>query len=87
MSEGEGAMTDEEMRKTYYGGYRNPGQSLRGAHVAGLRAVADAAKAEVLGADREALALHLWDEGLVRPESLGALVIDAVLERMTEATQ
>ena len=43
-------MTDEEMRKTYYGGYRNPGQSMRGAHTAGLRAVADAAKGDTLAA-------------------------------------
>jgi len=29
--------------------------------------------------DREALALHLWDEGIARPESFGLQIIDAIL--------
>jgi len=29
--------------------------------------------------DREVAVLHLWDEGIIRPESLGEQVIDALL--------
>jgi|GEM_PF-6538710 len=29
--------------------------------------------------EREAMALHLWDEGLVRPEGLAFQVVDAFL--------
>jgi len=31
------------------------------------------------GSEREALALHLWDEGIVRPEDFGLQIIDAIL--------
>jgi len=54
---------------------------------AGIAAVVAAARAEVLGFNREALVLRLWDEWLVRPESLGEIVVDTLLESLAEGTR